>query len=145
MIPGIRHRALEVYYYYYYYYLRPRAHNRSLPATDNIMRKNFVMRMLYKDSFWFTCYYLFLFFVFFSYFYISTPKLSLITWIFCLLLYSPDVVYFIAYNHAIITLYVHHLRLTNVIKVITYILTYLPPLTKRRRFEILRIKIGSAV
>ena len=41
------------------YHLRPRAHNRSLPATDNIMRKNFVMRMLYKDSFWFTCYYLF--------------------------------------------------------------------------------------
>ena len=33
------------------YHLRPRAHNRSLPATDNIMRKNFVMRMLYKDSF----------------------------------------------------------------------------------------------
>ena len=43
------------------YHLRPRAHNRSLPATDNIMRKNFnVMRMLYKDSFWFTSsYYLF--------------------------------------------------------------------------------------
>ena len=33
------------------YHLRPRAHNRSLPATDNIMRKNFVLRMLYKDSF----------------------------------------------------------------------------------------------
>ena len=58
-------------------------------------------------------------------FYISTPILSLITWIFCLLLYFPDVVYFIAYNYAITTLYVHHLRLTNVIKAITYLLTYL--------------------
>ena len=33
------------------YQLRLRAHNRSLPVSDNLMPKNFVTRMLYKDSF----------------------------------------------------------------------------------------------
>ena len=33
------------------YQLRPRAHNRSLPVANTLMRKNFVTRMLYKDSY----------------------------------------------------------------------------------------------
>ena len=33
------------------YQLHPRAHNRSLPVANNLMRKNFVTRMLYKDSY----------------------------------------------------------------------------------------------
>ena len=34
------------------YQLRPRAHNRSLPIADTLMRKNFIERMLYKDFYW---------------------------------------------------------------------------------------------
>ena len=34
------------------YQLRPRAHNRSLPIADTLLRKNFIERMLYKDSYW---------------------------------------------------------------------------------------------
>ena len=33
------------------YQLRPRAHNRSLPIADTLLRKNFIERMLYKDSY----------------------------------------------------------------------------------------------
>ena len=33
------------------YQLRPRAHNRSLPIADTLSRKNFIERMLYKDSY----------------------------------------------------------------------------------------------
>ena len=36
------------------YQLRPRAHNRSLSVANNLVRKNFVTRMLYKDSYWIT-------------------------------------------------------------------------------------------
>ena len=34
------------------YQLRPCAHNRSLPIADTLMQKNFIERMLYKDSYW---------------------------------------------------------------------------------------------
>ena len=33
------------------YQLRPRAHNRSLPVANNLMRKIFFTRLLYKDSY----------------------------------------------------------------------------------------------
>ena len=33
------------------YQLRQRAHNRSPPVSNTLMRKNFVTRMLYKDSY----------------------------------------------------------------------------------------------
>ena len=34
------------------YQLHPRAHNRSIPIADSLMRKNFIKRMLYKYSYW---------------------------------------------------------------------------------------------
>ena len=33
------------------YSLRPRAHNREVPVANAIMRKNFIYRMLYLDSY----------------------------------------------------------------------------------------------
>ena len=33
------------------YHLRPCAHNRSLPIADTLLRKNFIERMLYEDSY----------------------------------------------------------------------------------------------
>ena len=33
-----------------FYNLRPRAHNRTIPPADGLMRKNFIIRMIYGVS-----------------------------------------------------------------------------------------------
>ena len=85
------------------YQLHPRAHNRSLPVAYNLMGKNLVTRMLYKDSYW-IIYHLFSYH--YSRFHLPNP-----------LCFPPCIFIFhmtlwIVYK----CIHVHHLRLINVNK-----------------------------